>query len=98
MSGTTSIDHAVALCGAIAEVHLNWESGVKNFLLHRAAIIVAAIAVGSAGMDAEALGPISSCFIRPAFGLGPIVREPTLVLSRPSKSPARVAERPHRGG
>ena len=56
MSGTTSIDHSDALWGAIAEViSTGKESGVKKFLLHRAAIIVAAIAVGSAGIATDAL-------------------------------------------
>src|SRR6266403_4695340 len=56
MSATTSSDHADACCGSIAEViSTGKDTAVKKFVLHRIAIIVAAIAVGSAGIATDAL-------------------------------------------
>jgi hypothetical protein len=56
MSAKKSIGHADALWGSIDEViSTGKEATVKKFVLHRIAIIVAAIAVGSAGIATDAL-------------------------------------------
>src|SRR5260370_17952419 len=55
MSAKKSIGHADALWGSIDEViSTGKEATVKKFVLHRIAIIVAAIAVGSAGIATDA--------------------------------------------
>src|SRR5260370_27001009 len=56
MQAKKSIGHAGALWGSIDEViSTGKEATVKKFVLHRIAIIVAAIAVGSAGIATDAL-------------------------------------------
>ena len=56
MSAMKSTGHADALWGSIEEViSTGREATVKKFVLHTIAIIVAAVAVGSAGIATDAL-------------------------------------------
>jgi hypothetical protein len=56
MSATKTIGYADALRGSIdAVISTGKEATVKKFLLHKIAIIVAAMAVGSAGIATDAL-------------------------------------------
>src|SRR5260370_37378165 len=96
MSAKKSIGHADALWGRIDEViSTGREATVKKFVLHRIAIIVAAIAVGSAGIATDALarggggGGHGGGFAHGAgfahgSGRGGVVRDPTTLLGAPA--------------